>query len=157
MTFKVFEWAKYCLHQPPEPFPTYCLPFSSPLTPFLQMNYPITPMGNSSLWLASCETSNLTHICWLPKDMAFCNLLERIVYIIPFPPSFHQLLFFSSPFVSASTLTSQTPSPYHLNSRPPFPLRRSYFAMAEIAIEKGKLIREGWNAHMMVFILYQLH
>lgn len=83
-----------CLNQPPESFPMCCLPFSSPLTPFLQMNYSITPMGNSRLWLASCETSNWTHTCQLPKDMVFCNLLKRIVYISFSPPSFHQVLFF---------------------------------------------------------------
>lgn len=67
---------------------TYCLPPFSPLTPFLQMNYPITPMGNSGLRLASCETSNWIHICQFPKDMFFCNLLEWIICGILFPPSF---------------------------------------------------------------------
>ena len=138
-------------------FLTYRLPLSSPLMPFLQMNYPITPMGNSSLWLASCETSNWSHICWFPKDMVFCNLLEWIIYIIFFPPSFHPVLFFSSPFISAYPPTSQTASHIASILSHFFFLLCSSFAMAETAIEKGKLIREGWGVNITVFILHQLH
>lgn len=116
-------------------------------------------MGNSGLWLASCETSNWTHICRFPKDMVFCNLLEWIICIILFPPSFHPGSFFSSPFISAYPLISQTCSPYHLQIKPPFFLLCSDFSMAGTAIEKwkGKLIREGWDVNKTVFSLHQLH
>lgn len=72
--------------------------------------------------------------------------------IILFPPSFCPVLFFSSPFISTYPPTFQ--ATFHITSRlSHLFLLCSYFTMAETAIERGKLISEGWDVNITTFIL----